>query len=513
MRKLLAAAVAASVVALLLAGLVGATTSSHASSAAAGTVTMALAGDPGKLDPQMSVLQVTRQLDDFLYDKLVHQLPGGKIVSGLATSWKIVSPTEVSFRLRPGITCSDGTKLTAGTVKQNLDFVGNPANKSPLLGVYVPPSPKVVANNKTGALTITFQSPNPFPLQGLGSVHIVCSRGLADRNALLNGASGSGPYALVKAAPGNQYTLALRKGYAWGPGGATSAGLPAKVVLKVVPNETTSANLLLTRGLNIALVSGADRARLDKAKLFKRLVAAAPGELWFNENKGHPAANAAVRKGLVQALNLSGLGSVFTSGRGLPMRQLTLQTFSPCAGNSVKGNAPRYNPSAAQAALSRLPSVKLLYPTDAGAGFAPAMELAQAQLNAVGVSATLAGTTTPNLQAALFGTGDWDVALVPIGVSSPAQLVSFLSGPTPPNGTNFAGIDNSAYSTHVAAAMKQAGAAGCKHWLAAEAALIQRADLAPTYVSVLATYATGVTFAIGDDGVLPTSLRLSKKKK
>src|SRR5215467_5057075 len=448
MRKLLAAVLAASVGALLMVGLVAAATgpassksspgARHLSSAQAkakGTVSVALAGDPGKLDPQQSVLTNARQLFDFMYDHLVNQLPGGgKIVSGLASKWKVLSPTAVRFTLRKGITCSDGTKMTAGIVKQNLDYVGDPKNNSPLLNVYVPPNPTIVANNQKRTVTITLSQPNPFPLQGLAAVHIICAHGLANRNSLLHGADGSGPYKLVKVSPGSKYTLALRKGYKWGPNGATSKGMPAKVVLKVVNNETTAANLLLTGGLNVAGVTGPDRSRLEKAHLFRRSLLAEPGELWINENKGHPGANAKVRKGIVQALQLGQFGKVFTSGHGVPQKQLTLQTFAPCGGNSVAGNVPAHNESAARSALSSHPSLKLLYPNDGGGGFASAMALAQAQLNAAGASAQLDGVTTPNLQAALFATGDWDVALVPLGVTSPVQLVGFLSGPDPSGG-------------------------------------------------------------------------------
>ena len=129
MRKLLAAVLAASVGALLLVGLVAAATgpaarkssssARHLSAGRAsskGAVAVALAGDPGKLDPQLTLLQNARQLADFTYDTLVNQLPGGgKIVSGLASSWKVLSPTKVRFTLHKGITCSDGTKMTAGS--------------------------------------------------------------------------------------------------------------------------------------------------------------------------------------------------------------------------------------------------------------------------------------------------------------------------------------------------------------------------------------------------------------
>ena len=97
-------------------------------------------------------------------------------------------------------------------------------------------------------------------------------------------------------------------------------------------------------------------------------------------------------------------------------------------GELGQGQRPGAQLTAARRALSSHPSLKLLYPTDGGAGFAPAMTLAQAQLSAAGASATLNGTTTPNLQATLFGSGNWDVALVPLGVSAPTQLVSVPLG-------------------------------------------------------------------------------------
>jgi peptide/nickel transport system substrate-binding protein len=268
MRKLLAALLAASVGALLLVGLVAAATVQPASSTSAsgarhasaasskGTVAIAIGADPGKLDPQQTVGQGARQVAEFSYDTLVHQLPGGKIVSGLATKWKVLSLTKVRFTLHKGVTCSDGTKMTAGVVKKNLDYVANPKNNSPLINLYIPQDSKTAANNKKRTVTVTFPSANPFPLQGLGSVHMICSKGMANRSRLLNGADGSGPYKLAKVSPGSKYTLVLRKSYKWGPNGSTSKGMPSKVILKVVTNETTAANLLLTGGVNIATVTG-----------------------------------------------------------------------------------------------------------------------------------------------------------------------------------------------------------------------------------------------------------------
>ena len=115
---------------------------------------------------------MAQQVAEFSYDTLVHQLPGGKIVSGLATKWKVLSLTKVRFTLHSGVTCSDGTKMTASTVKKNFDYVANQSNASPLMNLYVPQDSTTAANNKKRTVTVTFPSANPFPLQGLGSVHI-----------------------------------------------------------------------------------------------------------------------------------------------------------------------------------------------------------------------------------------------------------------------------------------------------------------------------------------------------
>jgi peptide/nickel transport system substrate-binding protein len=511
MRKHLILVIAAAAVLLSLTTSAIGSSTRHAAGPS-GSATLAVPTDPGNLDPQLTILGAARYVDTFAYDTLVTLTGPGKIVSNLAQSWKVVSPKKVEFTLRSNVTCADGSKMTASVVKQNLDFVGNPANKSPLLGLFMPLNAKVTANNGARTVVVTTPSPNPFMIQGLALVQMICSKGLANRAILDHGTDGTGPYKLTGAVPGDHYTFAVRKGYTWGPGGATTAtaGMPAKVTLKVVTNESTAANLLLTGGLNVASIGGPDRTRLNKAKLFNIVSPAQPNELFFNENPGHPAANPAVRKALVQALNLNQIGTVATSGRGLKMTQLSLQNFTPCAGNSVAGNVPAYNPSAAKSALSGAGAIKLLYPTDAGPSYPPAAELMQQQLSSAGAKVTLEPQSTASLQGTIFGTGDWDVVIIGIGVANPSQFTSLVSGPTPPHGTNFAGIVNAGYKQAVARASRRVGVAGCKYWLDAESSLFKAGDIAPLQVTTSATYGKGMNFSLGLQGPLPTSLRLTK---
>ena len=265
-----------------------------AAPAASGTLTMAIATDPGNLDPHLTLLGAARTVGSFTYDTLVNVVGPGRLAGNLARTWRVASPKRVEFTLRRGITCSDGSAMTATVIKRNLDFVANPANKSPYLGVGVPVGATTTANNGTGRVVVSTKSPNPFMIHGLGLVQMVCSRGLENRSLLDRGALGSGPYRLVESVSGDHYTFQVRNGYRWGPNGATTAArrLPARVILRVVSNETTAANLLLTGGLNVATIIGAERARLNGRNYFRRTTIAFPTELFFNQRQGRPGADA-----------------------------------------------------------------------------------------------------------------------------------------------------------------------------------------------------------------------------
>ena len=256
-----------------------------------------------------------------------------------------------SSRCKRNVTCADGTKMTASVVKQNLDFVGNPANKSPLLGLFMPIGATVTANNSERTVVVTTTTPQP--------VHDPGPRARADH--LLEGArrtaassptatNGTGPYCAHRRGGRRPLHVPGAQGLHVGAErrhDRRRTGCPRRSTLKVITNETTAANLLLTRRAQPRVDRGAGpRAARTRPNLFKIVSPAQPNELFFNENAGHPAANPAVRKALVQALNLSQIGTVATSGRGLKMTQLSLQNFTPCAGNSVAGSRPVVQPRA-----------------------------------------------------------------------------------------------------------------------------------------------------------------------
>jgi peptide/nickel transport system substrate-binding protein len=474
-----------------------------------GTFTLALKGDPGKLDPQSSASSQLFTVNQLAYDTLVAvNGESGEVESQLATEWA-VDGTTVTLTLGEGITCADGSDFTATTAADNIAYVADPKNKSPFLGTFLPAGATAEADDAAGTLTITLAAPAPFVLNGLASLPMVCESGMADRKALADSTAGTGPYELTEAVPNDHYTYQIRDGYTWGPNGATTAekGMPDTVVMRIIENESTAANLVSTGEVNAAQVLGPDVERLEAQGLFAAETPALLGEQWYNHNDGHATSDAAVRVGLTQALDLAELASVATAGAGTPATTLAAIPPVACPGDSASA-LPAQDVDAATAALSGVGELTFLYSSAAGSAFSAAAELAVQQWEAAGVKVKAKGVDETALQGAIFGTGDWDIAWVPLNVNSPDQLVPFLSGPgLADGGTNFSGIDNADYTEGVTAASAMNGTEGCDTWLEAESALVAAADIVPFANNQVKSFGNGAEFEYPGT-FMPTSVRM-----
>jgi peptide/nickel transport system substrate-binding protein len=490
-----------------------------------GTFTLAMSSDPGNLDPQASAASNDYQMAFLAYDPLLSIDSAGTIQSELAASWQL-STTTVTLNLKKGITCSDGAAFTAQTAADNINYVANPKNGSPFTGVMLPAAAKASADVATNTVTITLASPAPFVLNGLAGLPMVCAKGMANRKLLASTTDGTGPYQLAQATPSESYTLTKRTGYTWGPGGATTAqpGLPDKLVVKVIQNETTAANLLLSGQLNAAPIFGPDSTRLAAASLFAANVPAISGEMWFNQAPGRAGADQKVRQALAEAVDFGQLEKVLTSGRGEPGTTFAAEAPVACPGNSVAKALPAHNLNAAKALLDadgwtvgaggirskngQQLTLTFVYDTEAGAAASSAADLAAQQWNQLGVKVNPSGQDDTTATNTLFSTGNWDIAWTPLNVSSPDQLVGFLSGPTPPGGENFAHIDSPGYTNLVGTAVKSQGRAGCAQWLSAESGLVREADVIPFANQEVKVFGAGAKFSVIGE-LLPTSIRMT----
>jgi peptide/nickel transport system substrate-binding protein len=490
-----------------------------------GTVTFVLPSNPGNLDPLSSAAYTNIYLAAFAYDPLVNQNPQGQLVSGLASSWKQAG-TTYTFTLRKGVTCSDGSTLTASDVAANINYVAGAKSPSPLQGTAIAAGSTARADNATNTVTLTTSKPAGFVLNGLFELHIVCPNGTADRSSLSGHTDGTGPYTLTQADPGVSYTYTRRVGYTWGPAGATTAaaGMPKTIVFNVVANETTAANLLLAKQANIAEVTGPDRKRLAAAGLPQQSFQAAQGELWFNQAVGHPGASVAVRQALTMAFNAQQVGQVLSSGSGVPSTSLEVVLPTACPDMNTIGALPQFDLTQAKALLTSAGwvvgpggtrtkdgkplSVSLLYPSAGQGDTSDAGQLIVQEWQALGVKTTLVANTLDNVIKTVFGTtNNWDVVDLVAGGSTPSTTEGFVSGTAV---TNFAHINDPTYNSLAAEANTKPGLTGCSLWKEAEEGLLRQADAVP-FVNVGSPYwENGVTFTLGGIQVAPTSIRMLK---
>ncbi|PZF84727.1 peptide ABC transporter substrate-binding protein [Jiangella anatolica] len=490
-----------------------------------GTFTMALLEDLGSLDPYRGT---AFRVDRLAYDSLVNLQPDGRFVSGLAEEWT-ADALSARFVLRDDITCSDGTPLTASDVAAAISYVSDPENGSGQYGINTPTVPlTATGDDATRTVTVALEQPFAFLLNTIGLLPIVCRAGMEDPDLLATASAGTGPFVVTDIVPGQSYTFTRRDGYTWGPGGAGTSepGTPATIVVRIVPNETTAANLLLSGEVNYAKISGQDQQRLAEQS-FDTLEVAAPGAgLRFNQNEadGRVGADQRVRQALVQALDLEEVIQVSTGGTGRAATSLVQVEPRACAGDNVSGHLPEHDPGAAEALLDQAGWVRgpdgvrvkdgtplmldLHYLPSSSSYEKPTVELIAQKWEALGAQVTLTADTTVGYSDVLFEHRNWD-AVMQLGTAYlPSAWVPFLSGPLPPEGTNLGGV-NEDYEELVAQAATMTPPEACDYWNRAEQALYRDLDIVPISDRIDVFYLRRAEAeAAGYVNPIPTSIRL-----
>lgn len=157
-------------------------------------------------------------------DKLTYQNPKTlEIEPWLAESWTINdNATEYTFKLRPGVTFSDGTPVDSAAVAKNFDTygLGNKELKQPVSEVVNNYDRSEVIDPLT--VKFTFKKPSPGFLQGTSVIGsgIVSLSTLALPFEQLGDATkiiGSGPFVVSAETLGKSLDLKVREDYNWGP--------------------------------------------------------------------------------------------------------------------------------------------------------------------------------------------------------------------------------------------------------------------------------------------------------
>ncbi len=188
-----------------------------------GTLRYGLSLAPTCSDPAQSATNQTLYVTRQIVDSLTDQNPAtGAIVPWLAQSWK-VSPdaTTFTFHLRPGVTFSDGTPLTATSVQHNFDAIVHTLTgvKAPLAASYLAGYTGTTVVDPLTA-RVSFDHPNTQFLQAsttpqLGILADVTTAKSADQRCGGDDI-GSGSFSYAAWRQGASSSLVKRKGYTWG---------------------------------------------------------------------------------------------------------------------------------------------------------------------------------------------------------------------------------------------------------------------------------------------------------
>ncbi len=117
------------------------------------------------------------------------------------------------------------------------------------------------------------------------------------------------------------------------------------------PNVSTAANQLLSGELNAAPIAGPDKDRVAAANLDSVGRPLPAGQMYFNQIASNPTSDPAVRKALIQAVDLDDLTQVITAGHGVRATSLVAVEPRACVYDSVAGNIPDFDLTAAKATL------------------------------------------------------------------------------------------------------------------------------------------------------------------
>jgi peptide/nickel transport system substrate-binding protein len=186
-----------------------------------GTLTMAQLEDAANsVDPNQVIWAETRSYCRAIADSLTDQDPAtGEIVPWLAQSWTVNKhATSFRFKLRRGVTFSDGSKLNAAAVKTAYDGIIALGPLAQLASTFLSgyKNAKVISPYE---VEINFEEPNSQFLQASTETALAIlspnSYTLTPTERDAGQFHASGLFTVESYTPGQQLTLVRRKGYAW----------------------------------------------------------------------------------------------------------------------------------------------------------------------------------------------------------------------------------------------------------------------------------------------------------
>src|SRR5260370_14353017 len=100
------------------------------------SVRFLIEASPTNLDPRYGTDAFSQRIDRLIFNGLVKRDLQMNLQGDLAEKWESPDPLTYVFHLKPGIKFHDSRALTSLDVKATIEYMMNPANKSPKRGAF-----------------------------------------------------------------------------------------------------------------------------------------------------------------------------------------------------------------------------------------------------------------------------------------------------------------------------------------------------------------------------------------
>jgi peptide/nickel transport system substrate-binding protein len=442
-----------------------------ASDAEIASLTIALPSSISSLDVGREAGILNYMVAVLAQESLLSVSPTGELQPGLASSWKQSDSRTYVYEIRPGVTFTDGTVLTADDVVASIEWIMDAANSSQLAYAYA--GVESVKATTASEVTIVLKSADAaFSWTPTAGTLLVTSRAYlqAHKGGDIGTATslllGTGPYRITGFAADDH--VALERNDAWWGGKSHVKSLK----LSFIPDAGTRLVAMQSGSIDGALNLGSDEAKgWESAANVTYTSDRSVVSLAFDTSKA-PWNDLHVRKAVAHAADRSGYVSGLLRGQGtvasaLPSPDMwanLLTTPQVDAGYAaIPGFGFDLKAAAAELAQSATPhgfTADLHYPASGPQLGQAALALA-ASLKKIGITLNVKEVTLEAWIAEL-GSGSHPLQFLwyyPT-TGDPSELTNpYLDGTAIAGGTNIAHYDNAAVNASLAAATASTDAA------------------------------------------------------
>jgi peptide/nickel transport system substrate-binding protein len=121
-------------------------------------VVFVIESNPANLDPRYATDGTTQRIDRLIFSGLVTRDAQMNLHGDLAESWETPDPLTYVFHLKKGVKFHDGRPVTSRDVKATIEYMMDPANKSPKRGSFN----MIASIEAPDAETVIFRLKEPY---------------------------------------------------------------------------------------------------------------------------------------------------------------------------------------------------------------------------------------------------------------------------------------------------------------------------------------------------------------